>query len=134
MSSINAENITPPVPPSEATLSLVNPDSLESSPELVRMDVNNFYGDGKFDYVDYSDRVMLSTAWKAISQTELWDFMKEEIESYMWSDDNRIKIIYSKIESLGYGGHSGASFGCTMRNMQYIAQNGEKQFRKLINK
>jgi hypothetical protein len=30
---------------------------------------------------------------------------------------------------LGYNGHSGSSFGYTMRAMQYIAQNGEEKYK-----
>jgi hypothetical protein len=48
----------------------------------------------------------------------------------MFSNDPRVKIIYDKIEELGYTGHSGSSFGCTMRTMQYIATYGEKKFRE----
>jgi hypothetical protein len=34
------------------------------------------------------------------------------------------------MEQLGYYGHSGSSFGLTMRTMQYIARNGEEKFKK----
>jgi hypothetical protein len=85
---------------------------------------------GKFDYVNDWDREMLSNAWQAITLTENWDFMKSNIESFMWSEDPRVNIISAKMVELGYNGHSGASFGYTMRRMQYIAQNGEKKFRE----
>ncbi len=85
---------------------------------------------GKFDYVNDWDREMLSNAWQAITLTENWDFMKSNIESFMWSEDPRVNIISSKMVELGYNGHSGASFGYTMRRMQYIAQNGEQKFRE----
>jgi hypothetical protein len=84
---------------------------------------------GKFEYIkDSWSREMFINAWQAITLTETWDFVKQDIESFMWSDDPRVKIIYNKIEELGYMGHSGASFGCTMRTMQYIAKYGEKKF------
>lgn len=85
---------------------------------------------GKFDYVNHWDREMLSNAWQAITLTENWDFMKSDIESFMWSEDPRVNIISAKMVELGYDGHSGASFGYTMRRMQYIAQNGEQKFRE----
>ena len=44
------------------------------------------------------------------------------------TDDSKIWIISNKMSELGYFLHSGSSFGCTMRDMQYIAQNGEKKF------
>jgi hypothetical protein len=85
---------------------------------------------GKFDYVNDWDREMLSNAWQAITLTENWDFMKSDIESFMWSEDPRVNIISAKMVELGYNGHSGTSFGYTMRRMQYIAQNGEQKFRE----
>jgi hypothetical protein len=86
---------------------------------------------GQFKYIDDDwMRDMLVTAWQAITLTEMWDFVKQDIESFMFSNDSRINIIYNKIEKLGYMGHSGASFGCTMRTMQYIAKYGEKKFRE----
>lgn len=92
-------------------------------------------GDGKFEYItNIYDREMLVNAWQAITQTNNWDFMIQDIESYMFSTDPRISIISRKMEQLGYNGHSGASFGCTMRNMQYLAQNGEKNFKKTFDK
>jgi hypothetical protein len=55
--------------------------------------------------------------------------MKTDIESFMWSDDPRVDIINAKMVELGYNGHSGASFGYTMRRMQYLARNGEEKFK-----
>jgi hypothetical protein len=86
---------------------------------------------GKFDYIkDDWTRDMLINAWQAINITETWDFVKQPIESFMFSNDPRVNIIYNKIEELGYTGHSGASFGFTMRTMQYIATHGERKFRE----
>jgi hypothetical protein len=86
---------------------------------------------GQFEYIkDNWTRDMLINAWQAINITETWDFVKQPIESFMFSNDPRVNIIYNKIEELGYTGHSGSSFGCTMRTMQYIATYGEKKFRE----
>ncbi len=86
---------------------------------------------GQFDYINESwTRDMFINAWQAITITETWDFVKQEIESFMWSDDPRVKTIYNKMEEIGYMGHSGASFGYTMRTMQYIARHGEKKFKE----
>jgi len=87
-------------------------------------------GNGQFEFINENERIMYTTAHAAISQLELWDFMKKDAETYMFSGDNRVTTIYAKIEELGYDGHSGASFGCTMRDMQYIAQNGYDKFRE----
>jgi len=87
-------------------------------------------GNGQFEFIDSSSRIMYTTAHFAISQLELWDYMKKETESYMLSRDPEVYRISDKISQLGYNGHSGASFGCTMREMQFIAQNGYDKFRE----
>jgi hypothetical protein len=87
-------------------------------------------GNGQFDFIDSSSRIMYTTAHYAISQLELWDYMKKDTESYMLSRDPEVYKIGDKISQLGYNGHSGASFGCTMRAMQFIAQNGYDKFRE----
>jgi hypothetical protein len=90
-------------------------------------------GDGNMEYIkNQNTRDMCTNAWQAISQTNLWEFISKPIDSFMWSNDPRIEIISEKMEELGYSGHSGCSFGCTMRNMQYLAQNGENKFKQLF--
>ena len=91
---------------------------------------NQVFVPGKFDYVNEWDREMFVNAWQAITLTENWEFMKTDIESFMWSDDPRVDIISAKMVELGYNGHSGASFGYTMRRMQYLAKNGEEKFKE----
>lgn len=101
------------------------------SPPL-NIDINiSQIGDGKFEYVkDSHYRTMLVNAFDAISLTNNWDFVNDNNSSFMFSQDDRIKIIYNKMEELGFYGHSGSSFGVTMRNMQYLIQNGEEDFKK----
>jgi hypothetical protein len=110
MTSVNeTENLLPPVPPVEEENIIP----------------------GRFEYIkDSWQREMLVNAWQAINVTETWDFVKQDIESFMWSNDPRIWTITRKMEELGYTGHSGSSFGCTMRTMQYIANHGEKKFKE----
>jgi hypothetical protein len=84
-----------------------------------------------FDYTDDHSRVMLENAYQAISLTEMWDYMKKDRESFMFSKDKEIGIISDKMIELGYDGHSGASFGMTMRNMQFIALNGLDEHKKM---
>jgi len=72
---------------------------------------------------------MYDTAFNAITQLELWNYMKNfSGESFMFSKDEEVMQIYRKIEQLGYYGHSGASFGCIMRTMEYIAKNSLAAF------
>ena len=82
-----------------------------------------------FYYVDDNSRIIFENAYQAISLTEMWDYMKKDRESFMFSSDKEIEIISKKMADLGYDGHSGSSFGITMRNMEYIAKNGYHAFK-----
>lgn len=105
--------------------------------EAMRCDARKLknLGDGKMYYIeDNHYKLMMTNAWQAITQTNTWDFVAQDIDSFMWSSDPRINEITEKMCELGYDGHSGCSFGCTMRNMQYLAQKGEEEFKKLFEK
>ena len=112
-------NILPPSPPNNS--SIISP--------LEHQQNDDIFIFGKFIYVkDDNKKEMLQNAWTAITQLDLWDYMKRDTDSYMMSSDKEINIITEKMAELGYDGHSGASFGWTMRQMQYIAQHGEDDF------
>lgn len=97
-------NILPPEPPSE-------------NDEL----------NGSFKYIkSKSDRQMFYTAYKAITITETWDYIKNMKSCFGLESDR----IYKKIEEFGYLGHSGCSYTSTLREMQFIAINGEKLFKE----
>lgn len=132
--NLNLINNLPPSPPNkfeEENSDMCLDDETPKLSEPVMRRINR--GNGKMDYIDSDhSRTMLENAWQAINLTEMWDFVSQPIESFMWSNDNRIWIISAKMEKLGYNGHSGFSFGWTMRNMQYLAQNGEEEFKKLF--
>ena len=82
-----------------------------------------------FNFIRPSERIMYETAFNAITQLELWNFIKEFNEdSFMFSRAHEVMLIYRKIEDLGYHGHSGASFGCIMRTMKYISENSLESF------
>jgi hypothetical protein len=84
---------------------------------------------GQFLYVkDDNSREMLVNAWKAISLLNLWEYMTEFNYSYMMSDSSQVSLISKKMVELGYNGHSGFSFGWTLRQMQYIARYGEHKY------
>ncbi len=81
-----------------------------------------------FDFIiDEHERMVLNDAYNAITLTENWDFVKQDCNSFMFSNSPKIWEITNKMK---YTGHSGASFGCVMRTMQYIAQNGMDAFVK----
>jgi hypothetical protein len=85
-----------------------------------------------FDFIhDQNERIMYETALTSITQLELWDFMKNfSGTSFMFSNLPEILQIYDRIEELGYVGHSGCSFGCVMRTMQYIANHSLEEFQQ----
>ena len=124
----NSNNdVFPPTPPS----TYCSDDELEYSNSQDSLNV----GDGNFDYIeDINERKMIENAWRAISQTNMWEFVAQKIDSFMFTTDSRVNIISKKMEELGYHGHSGLSFGCTMRNMQYLVQYGEEKYKKMYEK
>lgn len=98
----------------------------------------DFFGDGSFDFItqEYSDGAYYRNAHWAITQTEMWNWLHSfslgEKESFMFCTHPNLKIIEQKMyeqEIAHY--HSGASFGITMRQMQYIAMHGYNAFRNL---
>ena len=73
----------------------------------------------KFEYVkDESIRIMLVNAYLGITLAEGWDFMRGDIDSFMISQDPKMKEITEKMWSLPNGDlHSGSSFGCINKFM-----------------
>ena len=98
------------------------------------MEYQDKIGDGKFMFIsDVFERENLVNAWLAITFTNNWDFVAQDISSFVFSDDSRIDIIFREMEELGNTGHSGSSFACTMRKMQYLVKNGIERFKKHLN-
>ena len=85
-----------------------------------------------FNYLnDKNYQEMFLNAYQAIELTEMWNFMKQDIDSYMWNRSDEVKIISNTMSELGYNGHSGSSFGWIMRHMQFIATNGLEAHKKI---
>ena len=75
------------------------------------------------------DKSILSSAYNVIQQTEAWGLLRNFKEkSFVWSYDPNILNLMTKINNAYGGGHSGGSMGCTMRQMEYIANNGFDSF------
>lgn len=106
--------------------------SIDSTTYLLSPPVEQQFQNGKFLYVnDAPSKKMHINALTAISQLELWDYMKKDIFSYVLSNDKEIVMISDKMVELGYDMHSGSSFGWIMRQMEYIAKHGEESYRQL---
>ena len=96
------------------------------------VDEETFFVPGEFKYIkNRNSREMIQNAYQAVNQTETWSFVKRDIESFSFSNAPEIQRISYKMVQLGYDGHSGCSFGWTMRQMQFIAKNGEEKFKEM---
>jgi hypothetical protein len=83
-----------------------------------------------FEFINPSEKIMYETAFNAITQLELWEYMKNSDES-TFIDSNEIQQIYQKIEELGYNGHSGNSFILIMYRMRCISLIGLESYKKM---
>lgn len=81
---------------------------------------------------DNATRYFVEDAYKAVSSIEgAWDFLKSytpaENNGFMFSSDPMLDKIGAKLDQA----HSGASYGYTMRQMEYIAKNGLEVYRNM---
>jgi len=91
-------------------------------------------GDGKFEFIDEGSRLYLVNAHWAISQCELWDWVRtyspSDRKGFMFSITPEMQRINKKMyEQDIAGGHSGSSYGGTMRTMEFIAKNGYEMYK-----
>lgn len=96
--------------------------------------IDNNFQPGEFLYINCQhSRKLIKNGWRAVKQTETENFVRTDIESFQWSDDPRISIIINKMESIeDPPGHSGFTFGWTMRQLQQIFKLGEEEYRRRI--
>ncbi len=74
-------------------------------------------------------REMLKNAYDAVNYVEAWSWLKSfNDESFMTSQSPMIWKITEAMEKHGYTGHSGFSFGFTMRAMEFLAKHGRNNF------
>ncbi len=81
---------------------------------------------------DSISRSMVEDGYKAVSSVDGgWDFLKnftpEENKGFMFSSNPILDSISNKMDS----GHSGSSYGWTMRQLEYIAKNGMDMYKNL---
>lgn len=98
----------------------------------------NVFGPSDFEYVSKHDRTFIKDAYEVISRKELWNTFRNELLSkgvnrgmgFMYSENPVYKKIKMAIASTDIGGrHSGSSMGHVMREMEFIALNGEPAYR-----
>lgn len=81
--------------------------------------------------IESHSKNMILAAIRAIDQLEAWDelasYSPPEDMGFMFDDSPLMKRINPKIAEL-YDGHSGSSYGWTMRQIEYIAKNGAEKY------
>ena len=74
----------------------------------------------------------LKDIYNAVTESQSWDFLRNESPpdgtGFMWWKHPKIKEIESKMKLLN--DHSGASFACCMRIVEFIAKNSWKEYVK----
>ena len=109
-------------------------------------ETNDYFGidecanNGGFEFASEWSRPYFKSAHQAISRCELWNFLRnfepEEDKGFMFTrgvpELDRLSEEMQK-DPIN-DGHSGASYGCTMRNMEFIAKNGYQEFKAEFNK
>jgi hypothetical protein len=86
---------------------------------------------------DKNMRNMVANGHEAVTQLELWEWLStfEPFNGFMFSSNDNVTAIGNKMESLpNPPGHSGASFGVTMRHLQFIAKHGMDNYKKEMTK
>jgi hypothetical protein len=80
---------------------------------------------------DNNTKNMISSAYNCVMNKEdAWQNIKNfRGESYMFSKDKKINQLMNDIDSMYEGGHSGASIGWTMRQIERIAYIGFDKFK-----
>lgn len=83
-----------------------------------------------------NDKLMVRTGIDAVTGAEMWDWLKtyepDEGKGFMYSDHPNLDKINDRMNRL-YSGHSGSSYGWTMRQLQYIAKNGFDSYVNFMN-
>jgi hypothetical protein len=79
-------------------------------------------------------RQLASTSYNSVTALNMWDFFQEfkpeEGKGFMFSSHPKLTQLGNYIENTYHVGHSGASWGCSMRIVQFIANNGITKYRQ----
>ena len=71
-----------------------------------------------------------ASAYSVVHTEEAWQMLANFNEkSFMFSKDEKILDLMTKIHNAYNCGHSGASLACLMRELEYVAVNGFSKFK-----
>jgi hypothetical protein len=84
------------------------------------------YAPGDFSFIsDENEKKILTNMYRAVEAEGVWDFLKAGPSggSFMFSKEaiERLSGVSKAVED---DGHSGASFACSLREIQFIARHG----------
>jgi len=101
------------------------------TPYNIIMDI----GDGSFDYMNDPIVPYLVNAHWAITECELWDWLRTysppDGKGFMFSTTPETERIDAKMREQDISsGHSGCSYGYTMRVMESIAKEGYERYKE----
>ena len=97
-------------------------------------------GIGGFEFVSQWSQPYLKSAHKAVTRCELWNWLQlyspEEERGFMFAQNvpELDRLNKELMKDPVNGGHSGSSYACIMRNMEFIAKNGYQEFKAGYNK
>jgi hypothetical protein len=97
-------------------------------------------GIGGFEFVSQWSQPYLKSAHKAVTRCKLWNWLQnyepEEGKGFMFTRGvpELDRLSKELMKDPVNGGHSGSSYACTMRNMEFIAKNGYQEFKAGYNK
>ena len=91
--------------------------------------------DTTFEFIiDRNTRQSIQNGYRTITNLELWDWLRQyqvnETNGFMFLNSPNLDRIIQYMESQPDSvGHSGGSFGFTMRHLQFIAKNGLDEYK-----
>ena len=109
--------------------------NLTSNPLTNTIKDPEYFGNGEFEFVDNYSREYLVSAHKIVTRLELWNWLRnftpEKGNGFMFTRDvpELDRLNEEMYKDPVSSGHSGSSYGITMRNMEYIAKNGYNAFK-----
>jgi hypothetical protein len=83
-----------------------------------------------FSFMDEHSCEMVFSAYRVIHQLEGWHILANFTEeSFMFSQNPNVSRLMDAVAAAYSSGHSGSSMGFTMRQLEYIANNGFSNYK-----